>query len=828
MNLMTSTTSAELEAAQDRFLKLQNRTAKNFGYGATEEALHIAQTCYERLSDAIAAKLDEPVKPTKVWDEAVHRLLKCIPPQIIALVAINNALDGVMADLPFVPICERTGRALNHELFAHDLRNHDEKLAEKIEKWVKEKHGNLKYRVQSARSTAKKEGFSFVNQWKPTQLVAVGNFVQDILLETLPDLFESEMRGDVRHLNILDGACDLAQRAMQQFIKANPVFLPTVQPPVPWTDFNKGGPIDPVAQKLSALVRTRHRETIAAIKAAIRNGQMQPALDALNAVQATGWRINTTILNVIKECQRRGIEVEGLPPATNVELPALEKPWEELDEDEKKLARQERAEIKKENRTLAADRLRYVEDMETADALAERPQFYIPHNLDWRGREYPMTNFNFQREDRVRALFLFKDGEAIGEEGIAWLKVHVANCGDFEKVSKKSYEERIKWTDDNITAIQNCAMQDWEHNGPLSDTGLEFWTKADKPFLFLAACVELTKALSYGPEYVCSLPCSWDGSCSGLQHLSAMTRAEEGCEVNLTDLPEPRDVYLKVGGAAREAIAASPDPLAALVLAYDGDWRKLFKRNVMTTFYGSKKFGLAQQHMDDLMEPLKRDVLKKKRKAHPFGKTWGEHRAASTFLAKHASEAIAKVAPRAMAAMEFLQDCAAAMAHAGMPLQWVTPTGLPWSNRYHASTTEQLRLWMHDHGVRVPYRPIVATGHQKDIDKKRAVNGAAPNFVHACDAAHLLLTVLAGVREGITQFALVHDSFGCLPSQAARFQGIIRETFVEMYETHDVLAEVLQRATCDLIEHDSSRLPSAIEYGNLNIKEVLNAKYAFA
>jgi DNA-directed RNA polymerase len=92
----------------------------------------------------------------------------------------------------------------------------------------------------------------------------------------------------------------------------------------------------------------------------------------------------------------------------------------------------------------------------------------------------------------------------------------------------------------------------------------------------------------------------------------------------------------------------------------------------------------------------------------------------------------------------------------------------------------------------------------------------------------LLLTVLAGVREGITQFALVHDSFGCLPSQAARFQGIIRETFVEMYETHDVLAEVLQRATCDLIEHDSSRLPSAIEYGNLNIKEVLNAKYAFA
>jgi DNA-directed RNA polymerase len=73
--------------------------------------------------------------------------------------------------------------------------------------------------------------------------------------------------------------------------------------------------------------------------------------------------------------------------------------------------------------------------------------------------------------------------------------------------------------------------------------GLEFWTKADKPFLFLAACVELTKAMSFGPGYVCSLPVSWDGSCSGLQHLCAMTRSEEGKHVNLTNLPEPQDVY---------------------------------------------------------------------------------------------------------------------------------------------------------------------------------------------------------------------------------------------------------------------------------------------
>lgn len=833
METMLQQTSAEYEAAQERFLKLQDRTAKNFGYGATVEGTHIAQACYERLAEALEAKLGEPVIPSKGWDEKVHRLLKTISPHYLALYGISNALRGAIGQQSFLTLCCDTGRGINHELFANDLRLHDEALKEKIEKWVSEKHGNLKHRLLAARSVAKKMGFSFVNQWKPSQLAAVGCFVLDTLLETLGDLFVKTPVGDEYRIEITEGAASLASSAMKQFINANPVFLPTLVPPVPWTDWNVGGPVDPVAQKMGSVVRTRHRETVAAVKRAIKSGQMQPALDALNAVQATPWRVNAYLLHVIKECHKRGIAVEGLPQAEDYPLPSLEDGvWDQMDDDQKKAWRAEKSGVLQANRALKADRLRYEEDMETADVLAEHPRFFIPHNLDWRGREYPMTNFNFQREDRVRALFLFGDGEPIGEEGIQWLKVHVANCGDFEKVSKKSYEERIKWVDDNLTAIRNCAMPDWDADGPFDQTALQFWTKADKPFLFLAACVELTKALHYGPEYVCSLPTSWDGSCSGLQHLCAATRSEDGWKVNLTDLSEPKDIYQIVADAVQAMLERSSDPLARVILGYDGNRRKMFKRNVMTTFYGSKKFGMAQQHMDDLMEPLRLEVLRKKRDVHPFGSTYAEQHAASRFLANHAADAIAQEAPLAIKAMEFLQDLAGLLAHEGKPLEWTTPVGLPWSNRYHENTTERLSLWLHDGGVKVRYKPVVATGYKKDIDKKRAVNGSAPNFVHALDASHLLLTVLAALREGIRHFALVHDSFGCLPSVAARFQGIIRETFVEMYEKHDVLAEVLQRAKCDLSEHNSrlteiaDKLPDL--RGSLNIKEVLNAKYAFA
>ena len=105
----------------------------------------------------------------------------------------------------------------------------------------------------------------------------------------------------------------------------------------------------------------------------------------------------------------------------------------------------------------------------------------------------------------------------------------------------------------------------------------------------------------------------------------------------------------------------------------------------------------------------------------------------------------------------------------------------------------------------------------------------APNFVHALDSSHLLLTVGACADEGITDIATVHDSFGCLPSEADRFNEIIRATLVRMYTEHDVLAEIYASAKADLTPANYDKLPTALpEYGTLNLEEIRNAKYAFA
>jgi DNA-directed RNA polymerase len=352
--------------------------------------------------------------------------------------------------------------------------------------------------------------------------------------------------------------------------------------------------------------------------------------------------------------------------------------------------------------------------------------------------------------------------------------------------------------------------------------------------------------LAEGVTRSCHLPVSFDGSCSGLQHLAAMTLAPEGSHVNLTNNAAPSDVYQLVADLAKKRIEADltsdemlgkdekarpVKALAALALAFGVD-RKLVKRNVMTFAYSSKEFGMSEQHFEDTMEPLELKLLKKEIDAHPFGESEEEWRQCSRYLAKRVLAAIKDVVKGPAQAMEFMQKLAKALAHEGKPLSWTSPAGLPCINRYHENTTEVIELWCYDKGVKLRTQVTVATGYETPIAKEKAAAGIAPNFVHSHDAAHLLLTVAASADEGIADIATVHDSFGCLPSRATRFNQIIREQFLKMYTDHDVLTELLESARTALTPANHWRLDEAIaampQKGTLDLTEILHARYAFA
>lgn len=828
----------EYHATRDRYIKQQDRLQAQEGFGSTDGGIAIVNRFLGDLVTTYEHHLALARHPSSAVSGLVPVLLQ-MEPRLLALCALQTLLHTLGEATPFGVQVQSMGKALEAECFRAGLTKADKRLAAAVALRVsKAGKRSVESKRDKARTLAAKEGFR-LPVWEGATLVAAGGWLTDWVLSTLPHVFVIEGKSDNKAVVLAEGVLDIAQKAVDRCCDLRRVYLPRPEAPSPWRSNVYQGEVGPFTTQRTMVVRSRYQDVQAAVRSAIRDGSMAPALEGLNSLQAVPWRINRKVLLVQKACRYLGWDVEESLPGERLPEPECPKPWADMSDDERRLWWSKHRGTQIHNAKLISDRLSLAEDWAAADLYRDRP-FWTPMNMDWRGRVYGITRFNFQREDRVRALFLLDKGEPIGEQGLDALLLHAANCwagpvspDDNRKTDKIPFEERKAWTLKHLDQISACSAS------PLT---ARWWMSADAPWLFLATCFELTSALTEGPSYITHLPVAFDGSCSGVQHLSLLTlAANEAAMVNLLPSNAPADVYAAVAAIAAKRIAAdatatwSEDEawkgeVAKLALAYGVD-RKMAKRNTMTWAYSSKKFGMGGQQQEDLMDKLDHEVLLGKREVHPFAP---HHRGSSDRPGKAARylgaiffEAIEQVMSLPGQAMLFLQGVAKTMAHEGKHVTWTSPSGLPCINRYNVSTTERLTLYTHIKGVKVKHQTLTATGEEATVDKDRASQGIAPNFVHSHDAAHVHLVARACAAEGI-ELATVHDSFACLPSRAIRMNAVLREQLVAMYEDKNLLQEARDRAYCALTPTGQQRLPIPPQQGALDVRQVLAAEFAFA
>jgi DNA-directed RNA polymerase len=571
--------------------------------------------------------------------------------------------------------------------------------------------------------------------------------------------------GDV--LRMTASADAFMDDVLARAVKANPLLTPLDTPPEDWTQVRTGGlPAGHWAKV--PLIRERHHSIENAVRKAISTRQM--VLDAVNSLQRVPFVINEPLLEFM-------LRTEEVPQGFDV-------------------------------------------DMVTAEAMTCVERFWVPLNIDFRGRINPIPHFNFAREDRVRALFLFADGERIGEEGLLWLKNHVAgtaNGNTWSRVEKPgdlgTFARRVAWTEDNLKEL--CGIGRAVLRG--DDPATLYWalhTSKGKllgdAYQFLAACGELVQALDSGPDFITRLPLTFDGSCSGLQHLCAMTRADEGRYANLVAADEADDFYRRVAFRTWQTI---PENLRGLMDSpFDRD---IVKQSAMSYFYGSRPGGFSKSKDGrwDAYGMTKQiiDVLQKRRKNSTEG---------AKELAQAVYDAIEGMVPRATAVRDFLEQLAKLCAKEGKSLSWTTPLGLPVVNCYYKPEIERIAVPLKGRRRRVNF----VVGDTEDIHKAKAANAVTANFVHSVDAAHLQLIELAAAKEGIA-LVTVHDCFGCLASRAQDLNDIIRKQFLHLHKRHNVLARVWASARRDLPKH--VKLPPLPETGDLEIEQVLASFNAF-
>jgi DNA-directed RNA polymerase len=328
-----------------------------------------------------------------------------------------------------------------------------------------------------------------------------------------------------------------------------------------------------------------------------------------------------------------------------------------------------------------------------------------------------------------------------------------------------------------------------------------------------------------------------DGSCSGIQHFSAMLRDEVGGRaVNLAPADLPQDVYQLVANQVMEQVNhdlhhGTEDELKhtdeGVAYVKEGtktiaqQWltfgitRKVTKRSVMTLAYGSKEYGFKEQLMEDIIRPAKQSG-----KDFPFQ---GDGYAGAQYMAKAIWVSVNKVLVKAGEAMRWLQGAASLAASEELPVRWTTPVGFPVMQAYADLEKRKVKTAING---RLVYLTMYA--EKDNLDRRKQSSGIAPNFVHSCDAAHMMLTVVRAKQAGIDNFAMIHDSFGTTAGDVENLYHTVREAFCEMYQEIEVLESFRDEIVQQLSAKNLEKLAALPAKGSLDLSSVVDSRYCFA
>ncbi|XP_057767787.1 DNA-directed RNA polymerase 3, chloroplastic [Salvia miltiorrhiza] len=571
-------------------------------------------------------------------------------------------------------------------------------------------------------------------------------------------------------------------------------YVPMLVPPRRWKGYDKGGYLF----LPSYLMRTHGSRKQQDAVRAVHPKQMQKVYEALDTLGTTKWRVNKRILSVVESLWALGGDIAGLVSRENVPIPEL------LSDNEAEIKSWKWSvrKVKKINQERHSQRCDLELKLSVARKMKDEEGFYYPHNLDFRGRAYPMhPHLNHLSSDLCRGILEFAEGRPLGKSGLCWLKIHLANLygGGVEKLS---YDDRISFVENNIAEVLDSADN--------SLNGNRWWLKAEDPFQCLAACINLSEALkSSSPHTVIShLPIHQDGSCNGLQHYAALGRDSfEAAAVNLVAGDKPSDVYSEIAERVHKIMKrdsekdpeTDPNALLAKILIGQVD-RKLVKQTVMTSVYGVTYVGAREQIKRRLEE---KGVIRDDKILFN----------AACYAARVTMAALEELFQAARAIMGWLGNCAKIIAQENQPVRWTTPLGLPVVQPYFKTQR---------HVIKTSLQVLALQREGDSVEVRKQRTAFPPNFVHSLDGSHMMMTAIACRNAGL-RFAGVHDSFWTHACDVDRMNQILRHKFVELYST-PILENLLESFQT---LHPTLTFPPLPERGDFDLEEVLESPYFF-
>lgn len=771
------------------------------------------------IANAIRAELDLKRAGKR---QAHATLLDGLDEEAVAFLAVRSCLNDILIEgiSQHRRAAYNIGRTVHSELVLTQIEEHNPDLYHTLVRdFGRRLSKDERHRMTVFKMQAAKAGLNII-EWPVGARDQVGLYILGLIekagmIELGPILLKHGKQ--LPQAVTLNPALVDRIDAVKSYVAITmPVYGPCVSPPRDWTTPNDGGFYTKEMRRAHpTLVKHRLART-----PFYRDAEMPVVLQAVNALQRTAWAVNEPMLDIVLECAKH-FSVGEITSLNDIPKPA---PPEWLAGEGKQSIEaypERKAEFVNwkhkmtdwytERKLLSTKYGRFYSATRGADMFRGYPAVYFVYFADSRGRLYPMTyGLNPQGSDLQRAMLHFSEGLPLhDDDATKWFLIHGANKWGYDKAT---LTDRAKWHTDKQDLL--CSFAD----NPVDNRG---WTDASDPLQFLAWCLEYARWCGFmgsrGKKepldtFVSHLPISMDGSCNGLQNLSALLRDEiGGAATNLTASEIMQDVYKQVADKAYSHMltVTLPDPAdEALRLKWvrHGISRTAVKRSVMTTPYGVTRRSAADYVRDDYL---------KTKIAPEFNEL--EYRKAAGILMNFVWPAIGSVVVKGREAMDWLKRSSRIITKSLDPddpvISWITPSGFPAAQAYFEIQVHRITSRLHG--------PCKIRVHSEvdTADVNRHASGLAPNFVHSMDASHLHLTTARAKALSIDALAMIHDDYGTHAAKAQLLFRVIREEFVKMYLDNDPISDF--RAKYPMIPEPPSR-------GSLDITEVLRSDYFFS
>ena len=236
---------------------------------------------------------------------------------------------------------------------------------------------------------------------------------------------------------------------------------------------------------------------------------------------------------------------------------------------------------------------------------------------------------------------------------------------------------------------------------------------------------------------------------------------------------------------------------------WEGDIdRSVCKRAVMTdpygvTFYGIRRYCKSEGHLDW----VSKDQIA------------GAVMELATFIDQALKGTL--VEPnKGKAWLKVLADMASEL---GKNVEWTTPCGFKVVHQYYEILTRRSVAKLFD------MKELHFGAPDKETIDGSSVNLAiSPNYIHSLDASHMWSTVKRMTEAGITQYSMIHDSYGCPAPDVRMMRAYTNEEFYNMHSSN-----LLCGMRDEMEQTLNIEIPDPPDTGSFDISNVLEAEYFF-